>query len=259
MSKRPTTSGRPTRVDIEPGILAGFTSHPSYEEAMHAAIVPLEDEWRRPWFSDWAYHCLPLTMANRHGFVLRSLYSFRVRWNGGTGRSDVKVEMTHAKSERLHRRAQVTKAQFGMGTFTVQYLWTLRTPRNVNLLTGPVPNYMIDGIVPMTAVVETDNLRRDFGFTLRVTRKNRWINVPMGSWLAWVMPYPRHFIDGYRFKSATQVVSSRVIEEERNASCYAGFLRRHVDKTNPSRLGRNYLKGTDPFGNKFRDHQVKLA
>ena len=238
MSKRPTSSGRPTRVDIEPGILAGFTSHPSYEEAMHAAIVPLEDEWRRSWFSDWAYHCLPLTMANRHGFVLRSLYSFRVRWNGGTGRSDVKVEMTRAKSERLHCRAQVTKAQFGMGTFTVQYLWTLRTPRNVNLLTGPVPNYMIDGIVPMTAVVETDNLRRDFGFTL---------------------PYPRHFIDGYRFKSATQVVSSRVIEEERNASCYAGFLRRHVDKTNPSRLGRNYLKGTDPFGNKFRDHQVKLA
>jgi hypothetical protein len=245
-------------VAIGPGVLAGFASHPAYEEAMHEAVVPLRDEWRRAWFSEWAYNCLPLTMANRHGFALRSLYGFRVRWNGGPGRGDVRVEMTDANAERIHRKAQLTKAQFGMGTFTVQYLWTLRTPRNVNLLVGPVPNHMIDGIVPMAAVVESDNLRRDFGFTIRVTRKNRWISVPRGSWLAWVMPYPRHFIDAYSFKSAAQVVSARVIAEERNALLYAGFQRRHVDKAKPNRLGRNYLRGTDPFGNRFRDHQVRL-
>lgn len=258
MSKHAIPSGGPTKVDIEPGILAGFTSHPVYEEAMLAAVVPLRDEWRRAWFSEWAYNCLPLVMANRHGFVVKTLYGFRVYWNGGDGRRDVRVEMTDAKAAATHRRAQRTTAQFGMGTFTVQYLWALRTPRNVNLFTGPVPNYMIDGIVPMTAMVEADNLRRDFGFTIRVTRKKRWIDIPEGSWLAWIMPYPRHFIDGYRFKSAAQVVSRRTLEAERNASRRAGFKRTHIDKAKPNRLGRDYLKGVDPFGNKFRDHQVRL-
>ncbi|HXQ79870.1 MAG TPA: hypothetical protein VN775_01070, partial [Opitutaceae bacterium] len=68
----------------------------------------------------------------------------------------------------------------------------------------------------------------------------------------------RHFIDSYQFKSATRVVTQKIIDEERNAARYAGFLRRHVDKANPMRLGRNYLMGTDPFGNKFKDHQLKL-
>jgi len=72
---------------------------------MHEAIVPLKDEWRRDWFTDRAYHCLPLTMANRHGFVLRTLYSFRVLWNGGPGKRDVHFELTNAKTEALFRKA----------------------------------------------------------------------------------------------------------------------------------------------------------
>ena len=37
----------------------------------------------REWFSDHAYLCLPLTIGNQYGFVVKSTHTFDVTWNGG--------------------------------------------------------------------------------------------------------------------------------------------------------------------------------
>jgi len=50
---------------------------------------------RRPWMDDtpdsFAYRCLPLNIANAHGWEILSPCGFEAEWNGGPGVGDVVV------------------------------------------------------------------------------------------------------------------------------------------------------------------------
>ncbi|MGH7565243.1 MAG: DUF6065 family protein, partial [Gemmatimonadota bacterium] len=50
---------------------------------------------RRDWMDatggHFAYRCLPLSIANAHGWVICSGSGFEVEWNGGKGAEDVQI------------------------------------------------------------------------------------------------------------------------------------------------------------------------
>ena len=122
----------------------------------------------------------------------------------------------------------------------------------------PPPNFHIDGIGHLTAVIETDNLRRDFTFNLRVTRKNEEIFIPKGSPIGCVLPYPRHFIDHFQTQLASDVLDPEVVENERLTMRYHAMERGQYDVKNKHGVGRRYTIGEDVYGNKFSDHQTTL-
>lgn len=227
----------------------------NFKESIDLIVEPFKGNLKRDWFVDHAYFCLPLTIANQYGFGIKSLKTFSVIWNGGKAPKDVKVEILE---DSEFPSGQTISTHFGMGTFTVQNRFTFRTPPGVNLMTINPPNYWIDGIQHMTGVVETDNLRRDFTFNLKITRKNKKIIINKGDYIGCVLPIPRYFADGFNLKNADDILTSEEILEEQQAMIDFGDERRNLDKSKPHGNGRRYFNGEDVYGCPFSDHQKKI-
>lgn len=217
---------------------------------------PLKGKPKRHWFVDHAYHCLPLVIGNQYGFVLKSLYNFEVTWNGGPNPDDVTIDMVTSREDyNLTSGLQSIHPHFGMGTFTIQTTYQLRTSSGINLVTINPPNTFIDGIHHMTGVIETDNLRRDFSYNLKITRPNTTISIHKGDYIGCFIPYPRHFIDQFQLISPTQ--NDEVIAERDCAKAF-GAERSHNDIHKKYGIGKRYKRGEDVYGNKFEDHQTRL-
>src|SRR5690349_12711511 len=87
---------------------------------------------RRPWMDDtaerYAYRCLPLTMANSHGWELLSPMAFEARWDGDIHEHSVEVRLDPGYSEHLK-----PVSLFGYGTLTFHIEGIFRTPPGWNL------------------------------------------------------------------------------------------------------------------------------
>ena len=229
-----------------------------FRDKIHDVFEPLQRRVKRDWFIKHAYFCLPLTIGNQYGFVLKSLYDFYVVWNGKVEPNAVTIRIRDEQYYGQHAALQSIKSHFGMGTITIQSGFALRTPPGINLMTGNPPNYFIDGLAHMTGVIETDNLRRDFTFNLKITRPHHKIYVKKGDWIGYFIPYPRHFIDEFECKDAYDLFTEEQIREEKQCMKDFGNERSTEDVHKPNGNGRRYWKGEDVYGNKFADHQRSL-
>jgi hypothetical protein len=223
-----------------------------YNESIQQIIEPFRGNKKRNWFIQHAYFCLPLVIGNQYGFAIKSLKTFSVLWNGGNSPSDTIVEILDDGDNPDY---QSISSHFGMGTVTIQNRFTFRTPFGVNLMTINPPNHWIDGIQHMTGVVETDNLRRDFTFNLKVTCKNTKITIQKGDYIGCVLPIPRYFADGFELEDAYSIYTKEQIEEEQLAMKDFGHERSMEDRHKKHGNGRRYHTGEDVYGNKFPDHQ----
>lgn len=227
-------------------------------ENVNELYESLKGRVKRDWFVQHAYYCLPLVMGNQHGFILKSLYDFHVTWHGGDQPSDVVLVHEDEEFFQSNISKQNVSSHFGMGTFTVQAAFALRTPPGVNLMTINPPNLFKDGIYHMTGVIEMDNLRRDFTFNLRLTRENHTVYYKKGEILGCVIPYPRHFIDKYEMVDANTIIDEGLVDIERECAATHGIERMEKDKYKKHGNGRRYHNGEDVYGNKFKDHQTHL-
>lgn len=228
-----------------------------FDDLPMQVVEPLKGHFKRDWFVQHAYLCPPLMLGNEHGFIIKSLYNFKAIWNGGEWLDAVTIEVLDDNYHKEH--FQLIKSHFGMGTITIQNRFTFRTEPGVNLMTINPPNFYIDGIQHMTGVIETDYLRRDFTFNLKITRPNHWVHIDKGTPIGCVIPYPRHFIDNFKIKNAREVITAEAIEVERQAMRDFGKERTEVDSQKSSRVGRRYHNGEDVYGNKFPEHQRRIG
>jgi len=119
---------------------------------------PLEPaSTRRLWMdktvAGFAYHCLPLTMANSMGWVIRCPVTFWAEWNG---------ETTHHNSMRLgfqetaHDWPHAIHSHFGLGIITFQLPWLFRTDeKGVGLIARGLPNYFKPNCHALEGYTET--------------------------------------------------------------------------------------------------------
>jgi hypothetical protein len=243
-------------VNVPINTLLTISLNDSVKDLPQKLIQPLKGMKKRDWFVDHAYFCLPLSMMNQHGFIVKSHYDFSVYWNGSIGTDGVIVKHWGSEKEQVEQRIN---SHFGMGTFTIQNPWTFRTPKGVNLMIMNPPNFFIDGIIHMSAIVETDQLRRDFTFNLKITRPNEWILIKRGTPIGYVLPYPRYFIDEYELKHDEEILSKEDLENERQTSLLHGRERKEIDTKYAGAVGLRYMLGEDIYGNKFENHQRSLS
>lgn len=230
-----------------------LTNHDDFIQPYEDILTPGCKQ--RPWFTDFFYFCLPLSMGNQHGFIVQSRYDVLLRWTGGNDLNAVSVFVDYGENEQTELKLQTFESHFGHGTVTMQMHYTMRTPPGVNILLKEPPNYPLPtGLSVMNAVVETDQLRRDFTFNFKITEPHYDIFIPKGSPLAALVPYPRYFHDGYEvevLKDKNQLETFRksleYFTQERNEEYQKG-----------SKPSLRYMKGEDVFGNKFDEHQKSL-
>jgi len=245
-------------IEVPPSTIAILPFNDYWKGQHNLVIQSLHNCVKRDWFVKHAYYCLPLTIGNQYGFVIKSLYDFTVHWNGGINPSDVTIKFDNPTEYGQLFGLQKIDPHFGMGTFTIQLGFILRTPKGVNIMTGNPPNYFIDGIAHMTGVVETDNLRRDFTFNLKITRAGHNIKIHKGDWIGYFIPYPRHFVDTFSVVDSQDIFTQDQVNEEQKCSDDFGVERSTMDPKKRNGNGRRYWNGEDVYGNQFPDHQKNL-
>lgn len=123
---------------------------------------------RRPWMDaspdSFAYRCLPLNIANAHGWEVLSPCGFEAEWNGGMGVDDVVVRIAGTPP------GAGPVALFGQGVLTFHVEGLIRTPPGYNLWVGGSPNAMKDGLAPLSGLIETDWSPFTFTMNWRFTR-----------------------------------------------------------------------------------------
>src|ERR1043165_7409934 len=83
---------------VEPMDLTCFL-HPGWQPLIRPA--PARRDWMDATPESFAYRCLPLNIANAHGWELLSPVGFEAEWNGGGGTDDVTLRLDHPKPDGL--------------------------------------------------------------------------------------------------------------------------------------------------------------
>ena len=231
------------------------------------SLKSLKGELRRDWFDDPYYFCLPITFANQLGFVVVSLFDFTVKWDGGKDIKSLQISSDLQIEDGVYgNEKQKVYSIFHNGTFTISHDWMLRTPPGTNLYITQPPNYFIPGVVTMSALIETDNLNRDFTFTLKVTVPNIEINIKKGDMLALILPIPRYYPDSFEIKDALEIFDISVLKSQIEALVAHAAPDSELKEERGTFGGLNndedrnlgiYFKGLDPYGNRFKEHQRK--
>lgn len=233
--------------EIAPNTLLVIPNEGITNEQVSELLKPLKGVAKRDWFNSHFYYCLPLTIGNQYGFAVTAEQDFSVTWNGNNDLPDLQVEIGPQK-------LQIINSHFGCGIITVQCLWHYRTPPYVNLMTIAPPNVPQHNIMHMVGVVETDNLRRDFTFNLKMTAPGT-VSFKKGDIIGAFIPVPRYFSDTFTVQFGNEILSPEAIQQEYEAGAEFMRLRNGEDTTKNHLAGRLYFKGEDAFGNKFPDHQ----
>ena len=208
----------------------------------------------REWFDSNFYRCLPLTIGNQYGFIMKTKYAFNAIWNGGSSPDDVVITYILSNNDDLYLKKHLANSNFGNGIITISHSFMLRTPKNINLMTITPPNFVIPNITFMTGVIETDNLRYTFSFNLKIQEPNVLVSFPAGSVIGAFIPVPRGFVENFNIKMAEDIFDKNIILEEKKAFFDQLNLRNELRKNN--KFIKNYMKGFDIYGNKFNKHQL---
>jgi hypothetical protein len=238
------------------------------QDKSYPSIEDLRGNFKRDWFSDKYYFCLPITIANQLGFAITSLFDFNVKWDGGTGKDSIKIWSDDIVEDGIFgSEKQKVYSYFGNGTFTISHDFIINTPPEVNLFITQPPNSFITGCATMAALVETDNLVRDFTFTVKVTVPNIDISIKKGDMLAVMIPMQRYFPDSFEIKNAFDLFDTEILKGSLNSAIdmakgdvdlyeERGFFG-GLKEDEKQNLGMYYL-GKFPEGSDFPSHQRKL-
>lgn len=167
----------------------------------------------------FAYRCLPLTVANSHGWEMLCPFDFEVTWSGGDGLNDLEIKSdqpesddspnayltfllglkarggSRTDSDKVIARANFIESHFGSGILTFNPMVILRTAPGYSLwVSGPV-NHFKDAIQPMSAVVESDWMPFTFSMNWKITRPGATISFQKGEPFCAFFPIQRGVVE----------------------------------------------------------------
>ncbi|HVI05430.1 MAG TPA: DUF6065 family protein, partial [Sphingomicrobium sp.] len=230
--------------------------HPGWAPLIRPA--PKSRQWMDGTPESFAYRCLPLNIANAHGWEILSPCSFRAMWNGDGDASGVVIEPDpSAPVERM------PVSLFGQGVLTFHVEGIFRTPPGWNLLVGPSPNRAKDGISALTGIIETDWSPFTFTMNWRFTRPNHWIWFEIMEPFCFLFPVQRSAIE--EFRPRFEMLDSDPETRDRFQTWSKARDDFHTrvrsgPATSPTeRWQKHYYRGVDVKGEALvKDHRTKL-
>lgn len=149
-------------------------------------------EWMDRSQDAFAYRCLPLNIANAHGWEILNPINFAAQWVGGNGIDAVKIVIDPRAGASLH-----PVSTFGSGVLTFHINGLFRTPPGWNLMVGPSPNRGKDGIYGLTGVIETDWSPYTFTMNWQFTRVGQWVRFIVNEPICFIQPVQRGILEQF--------------------------------------------------------------
>ncbi len=225
---------------------------------------------RRAWMDatpeSFAYRCLPLNIANSHGWEILSPCGFEARWNGGPLPTDVEIKLDPG-SEGV----DAPVALFGQATLTFHVAGLLRTSPGYSLFVGGSPNSAKDGIAPLSGMVETDWSPYTFTMNWRFTRADHWVRFEENEPYCFIFPVERSTIAAIepRFVDIDDDPELREQFEtwSRSRDAFQAEVERNPPTSPSDKWQKLYYRGVDAHGvptsaahmSKLRPHPFTIA
>ena len=167
---------------------------------------------RRRWMNQtpnsYAYRCLPLSIANAHGWEIRCPVTCAAEWNGGSDKDDVQVIFESDAGDEGNNfsgkknKKPLVESHFGSGILTFNLGAAISTSPGYDLwVTGPV-NEFRDGIQALSAVIETYWMPYTFTMNWKFTRPNLKVRFEKGEPICFFFPIEHGLLE--RFNPSLQ-------------------------------------------------------
>ena len=230
--------------------------HPGWAPLIRPA--PATRAWMDATPESFAYRCLPLNIANAHGWEVLTPCGFDAVWDGGNTPDAVKITLAPGADPQ---RAPVSL--FGQGVITFHIEAILRTPPGWNLWVGGSPNRQKDGIAPLTGVVETDWSPFTFTMNWRFTRLDHPVHFDAMEPICFLFPMERAAIE--KFEPSFAPLGADPATEERfhawsaARDAFHARMQQEPPKAPADRWQKHYYRGVDVTGQSLvDDHKSKL-
>lgn len=217
---------------------------------------------RRAWMDatpeSFAYRCLPLNIANSHGWEILSPCGFEAMWNGGALPSDVTIRIDTGMEG-----PDAPVALFGQGTLTFHVAGLLRTSPGWSLWVGGSPNAAKDAIAPLSGLVETDWSPYTFTMNWRFTRANHWVRFEENEPFCFIFPVERNAVATVE-PTCVPIEDAPELREQfetwsRSRDAFQAEVARNPPTSPSEKWQKLYYRGVDAHGNPGTpDHMSKL-
>jgi len=203
----------------------------------------------------YAYRCLPLTLANAHGWEVLTGLSFSAVWDGSQGAEGVRIKGTGGQG-------RLPVSLFGSGIITFHLEGVFRTSPGWNLWVGGSPNYFISNLHPLTGVVETHWNTTTFTMNWKIDRPNVPVHFPQGAPFCFLMPVPHAVLEQVepRFApmSSDPELEAEFLAWTRSRDSFHAKMREAPPQRQADTWQREYFQGRTTLGAQAPDHRTKL-
>jgi len=218
----------------------------------------------RKWMDDFtdrhAYRCLPLNIANSHGWEVLCPLPVEITWTGRPEIPDLTV-WSNKKFEDGRPLEDFVCSNFSRGVVTFHTDYIFRTPPGWDLMaTGPF-NDPKHGITPLTGIIETDWLPYPFTMNWQMTQAGT-VRFEEGEPFCFVFPIPKQSL------VATEAEIHRLADDDELFQQQEAFrlaredLTRRIKAKEPEAVRkpwqRYYFVGKHPDGTTVEGHLNKL-
>jgi hypothetical protein len=224
-----------------------YRIHNSNEFFVRSA--PRERDWMDDTNVKFAYRCLPLAIANQHGWEISIKDRVRAVWDGTNGLDAIKI---------LEGPTKVASSHFGYGVLTFSLNFLFRSEKNINLYVTGTPNHPKRGISPLTGIVETDWNPATFTMNWQFTEPNHEVVFEPFEPICFFFPVTRKSVE------ETQLILRPLEKNEFEKKNYDEWAASRA-KVNKEGTGeengweKHYFQGIYNSGAKCPvDHQTKL-
>jgi Family of unknown function (DUF6065) len=215
-------------------------------------------ERERDWMAGdatYARRCLPLLIANQHGWTIHNTVPFRVWWSGGTARRDLKIMPTDRHNLPL------VKSHFGNGILTFFLPYLFRTPPGWNLLIRGPANMPKDGASPLEGIVETDWSPASATMNWQITRPDLVVFFEPDEPIAMIVPTRRgeleHFEPRIRDLDEDRALKLEHTLWRRGRGDFLIQMEQPDSEASHQQWQRGYMRGT--IGStRAHEHQTQL-
>ena len=220
-------------------------------------LVPAKLE--RQWMDETnghAYRCLPLNIANAHGWMVLNAAPFIAQWDGGKLLSSVTIRPLTDETPMLGA------SHFGAGVLTLSVHGLFRTEPGYDLMvTGPL-NMPKDAIQPLTGIVETDWSPFSFTMNWKFTRAHTPVRFERDEPFCMIFPVKRGLIESVEpdfrtFESDVELHEAYTAWTKSRTD----FIRDLAVPNSEARARewqKDYFRGESSMVAAPRDHRTKL-
>jgi hypothetical protein len=205
---------------------------------------------------EFGYRCLPLNIANAHGWEILCEGSFDIHWRGGARKDAVEIKA-------LDSSGFLPVSHFGSGIITFHTGYLFETEPGYNMWVSGPANHRKDGITPLTGIVETDWSPYNFTMNWALTTPNVTVRFEAGEPFCSFFPIQRGVLETFEpeirsFESASKKQNQHIIWEQSRKDFLIDLPKPGTD-ANDERWQKNYYRGFTPEGvETVEDHQIKL-